>query len=246
MSLIAAAAALARPIGLPPSYEDRAARALNQELESARAILAMRLDDQTRAALIAIARPHVAELNALERAKRESAASVASAMKDLRAAVLANQGVSEDVKRSVRQAEEGYKAIQERIERALPERASATWSLLSTAQGAALRRSARAGDEDEGAWLRRLIERREQREFNRARPANSAFGRPDRPGRADLRAGRMHPNRRPFESDRILEGLYRQYGLRDEEIQRALSFGRSLMKDAQPEDERLGREPFLR
>jgi hypothetical protein len=91
-------------------------------------------------------------MTAAREAKAKAQPAVLAAMGHLRAAVLANNGVTDETKMAVHRAEAPYKSIEERLEKQTPQRAAQVWALLTTAQGARLRRAGRFGDMTDEAF----------------------------------------------------------------------------------------------
>jgi len=193
---------LAQPIGRQRSPEEREALAFTHRLAVLHALAALDLTEAQKGQLPAILRPCVSDTIAIREAQAKVQPRVEQAMQDLRAAVLANNGVPDKVKVAVRTAEAPYKVLAKRQEIQQPDVAAKVWALLTTAQGARLRRG--VGDEftvlTDAEWMQSVL-------------PSITVPRKD----VDLKLGR----------------LYFRYGLRGDEIKRAVEFGRPIVANRQ-------------
>lgn len=158
LAMLWASLALARPIGIgvPAAPAERDALALTAEIGTLRAIHVLALTPAQLDTVKPILSAQVTEIMAIRKAKIEAQPAVEKAMTDLRTAVLANNGVSDDVKSGVRKAEAPFKGIEKKLEDAGPERAAQVWAVLTTAQGAQFRRLAGMRFQDDATVTKQL------------------------------------------------------------------------------------------
>ncbi len=151
------AGAFALPMGMPMTADEREAAALAHEATVTRIVTALKLTDAQRQALLPIFTAHVNEMITARELQTAAQPRVEQAMGALRAAVFANNGISDAVKHAVRAAEAPYKLADEKLEQAGPIRAATVWALLTTAQGACFRRmmDAPLQADDNEAWIAR-------------------------------------------------------------------------------------------
>jgi hypothetical protein len=147
--LVLALGASARLTGGPLSPEEREAAAVGHEILCYRTVRALQLTPAQQEKLLPVLRTHVNDLITLREAQGRCQPALEPAMTGLRTAVVANNGVSDEVKAKVYRAEAAYKILDEKLEKALPDRAMQAWGVLTTAQGARLRRIASYGQDDE-------------------------------------------------------------------------------------------------
>jgi hypothetical protein len=212
-----AAVALSQPIGRERSAEEREASALAHRLAVLRALNALELTGGQQQQLLTILRPRVADAMAIREAQVEAQPQVEQAMQSLRAAVLANNGVPDSVKAGVHRAQAPYKVPEKRLELRQPDDAAKVWALLTTAQGARLRRglSDEFSVQTDAEWMQSVLP-------SITVPRNNV--------------------------ERALRWLYMGYGLRGEEIARAMAFGKPIVAkwQQQPALSPRQRQQFLR
>jgi len=148
-----AAAALTAPLGKIASLEEREVTALTHRLAVIRMLSSLELTEAQRGQLLPILHAQVRAMIAIREAKIKVQPPVEQAMLGLRAAVLANNGVSNKVKSAVYTAESPYSVPNYQLTDDQEERAKAVWAMLTTAQGARLRRG---GSTDEG-WMQSIL-----------------------------------------------------------------------------------------
>jgi hypothetical protein len=151
--LIVAAAALAAPLGKIASPEEREVTALTHRLAVLRMLSSLDLSEAQRGQLLPLLQAQVREMSAIRDAKIQAQPAVEQAMLGLRQAVFANNGIPNKVKNAVYTAEAPYTALHHQLIDDQEGRAEAIWNMLTTAQGARLRRG---GLTDEG-WVQSVL-----------------------------------------------------------------------------------------
>ncbi|MGI5863437.1 MAG: hypothetical protein ACOX6T_15475 [Myxococcales bacterium] len=134
-----AAAGLGMPAGLTPADEEIQAQRLLHELQVRRTIGRLQLSDAQKWALLPLVKAQAEDEAAIQSAQQRALPQVEPAMLKLRQAVLANQGVSDEIKKRVRAAEAPYKQPKRALEQVERERIQQVWQMLTTSQGLALR-----------------------------------------------------------------------------------------------------------
>jgi len=154
--LSAAVGVLARPMGIDASNDERMSAFYTHELDVARTLATLSLTPAQKQTLLPIISASANEIIAIHDAKVKAQPELEQAMTKLRAAVLANKDVPEEVKRAVRNAEGSYKKLSDKHDKSLYENAQKVWAILTTAQGAQLRRLPHApvGYESDDAWVK--------------------------------------------------------------------------------------------
>lgn len=175
MLLLLGLCAFARPLSQPLASDEREALALMHEIECYRAMSSLDLTAAQQAALLPILTAYVDELIAAREAKAKAQPALLPAMENLRKAVLANNGVADEIKGAVYRAEAPYKIIEERMERETPQRVAQVWALLTTAQGARLRRIGRLGEIDDKAFIAAMATRLNRRMKDTQRQLNLLY-----------------------------------------------------------------------
>ncbi len=157
LALLIAPALLARPMGGALTADERQAAALRHEAQCYRVLNLLDLTPKQQVLLLPILREHVADLTAIREAQAKAALNAEKAMQGLRTTVYANNGVPDAVKNAVGRAESPFsgpaKALEEKTG---PERALQVFELLTTQQGARLRRLMRGGYLDDATLIQEL------------------------------------------------------------------------------------------
>lgn len=125
---------------LPPgllagaSPDERECLALRERIEARQVLRSLGLSDEGRKSLAALARERLARQQAIVDARSAAEKPVMEAMSRLRSAVLADNGVPEDVKAAVWRAEAPYKRLIDRFEESEETREREILSLLDRSQ----------------------------------------------------------------------------------------------------------------
>lgn len=141
LALLMAPALLAHPMRGALAPEERQAAALQHEARCYRVMNQLDLTPKQKVLLLPILRLHVADQIAIRDAQVKAALNAEKAMQGLRSTVYTNNGVPDAVKNTVYRAALPYAgAAQQLREKTGPERALEVFALLTTQQGARLRR----------------------------------------------------------------------------------------------------------
>ncbi len=184
--------ASAIPLGWHSTPVEREVTALTQRLAIVRALDVLALTPAQQMTLLPLITAQVDAQNAIRDAQVKAQPDMEQAMLGLRAALLDNNGVPDRVKRAVSVAEVPYYGAARKLGTAQLDRAASVWALLTTAQGARLRR----GFTTDAQWLT-------------ATASQVSVPRKDVP--------------------RGLRWIYTQYGLRGEELDSAVEFGKPIV-----------------
>lgn len=132
--LCLAVSALAIPLGTEKSYIVDELNQLTTQTNTLRLLTRLNLSINQKAAIAPIVREQIQDKNAIIRLENSCSADYEIAIEKLRSAVIANNGVSEEIKQGVRNAQKLYKSMEEKLEKATPIRAEQIWNILNAEQ----------------------------------------------------------------------------------------------------------------
>jgi hypothetical protein len=157
LALLLASATFARPMGPALTPDERQAAALLHEAQCYRVLNLLDLTPKQKAELLPMLREHIADMVAIRETQAKQAAAAETAMCGLRTTVYTNNGVPDAVKAAVGRAEGPYSGPKKKLDDEIgPERALQVWELLTTSQGARVRRLMRPEYIDDAVLVKTL------------------------------------------------------------------------------------------
>lgn len=129
-----AVSAAAIPLGTDKSYTVDELNQLTTQTNTLRLLTRLNLSVNQKAAIAPIVREQVQDKNVIIRMENSCSLEYEIAIEKLRSAVIANNGVPEEIKQGVRNAQKPYKSMEEKLEKATPKRAEQIWNLLTVEQ----------------------------------------------------------------------------------------------------------------